>query len=59
MPVCVEKRSGKWRIVNCGDRSIEKNRAGTPIDGGGHESKAQAARQARAVNASLSERGKI
>jgi hypothetical protein len=59
MPVCIEKRGNKWRVVNCGDRSIEMNKGGTPLDGGGHTTKAEAQRQARAVNASLSRSGKI
>lgn len=53
MPVCVEKRGEKWRIVNCETRLIEKTKTGTPRDGGGHKTEAEAKRQAAAINASL------
>lgn len=59
MPVCVEKRDDKWRIVECDNRKIAKNAAGTALDGGGHGSAAKAQAQARAVNRSLHEKGKI
>ena len=50
MPVCVEKRGSKWRVVECDSRSVAKNRAGTALDGGGHSGPTMAKRQARAVN---------
>lgn len=53
MPVCVEKRGKKYRIVNCASRQIETNKAGTPLDGGGHDSKDAAMKQMRAINANL------
>lgn len=59
MPVCVAKRGSKWRIVDCESRHIERNEEGTPVDGGGHNSEAEAKRQAKAINANLSEGGKI
>ena len=52
MPVTVVKRRGKWRVVETRTGRLAKNRAGTPVDGGGHRSKAAAAKQARAINAS-------
>ena len=59
MPVCVEKRGSKWRVVECDSRSVAKNRAGTALDGGGHSGPTMAKRQARAVNTSLHKAGKI
>ena len=53
MPVCVEKRGKKYRVVDCGNRKITMNKAGTPADGGGHDSRSAAMRQARAINASM------
>lgn len=49
MPVSVKKRGGKYRLVEPGGK-IAKNKAGTAIDGGGHDSQAKAKRQADAVN---------
>ena len=49
MPVTVAKRGNKFRVVENG--RIAKNASGTAIDGGGHNSRQAAARQARAVNA--------
>ena len=57
MPVKVMKRNGMFRITEKG--KIAKNKGGTALDGGGHTNKPQADAQARAVNASLSRRGKI
>jgi len=51
MPVCVERRGEKWRVIECDSRKIAKNSAGTAIDGGGHSSATGAQKQARAVNA--------
>jgi hypothetical protein len=58
MPVRVTKIGGKFRIVE-GSGDIAKNNSGTPLDGGGHESQEKASAQARAINASLKEKGKI
>ena len=52
MPVCVEKRGEKWRVVECDSRKIAKNASGTAADGGGHSSSSKAMSQARAINAS-------
>ncbi len=56
MPVKTVKRGSKFRVVEASTGRIAKNRAGTPVDGGGHGSKNKAARQARAINASISRR---
>jgi hypothetical protein len=49
MPATVKKQSGKFRVVEPSGKLV-RNRAGTPVDGGGHASKAKAVRQARAIN---------
>ena len=49
MPVSVEKRGEKYRIVEPSGK-VAKNRAGTPVDGGGHETRLTAVAQARAIN---------
>lgn len=49
MPATVQKRGSKWRVVEPGGSLVR--RGGTPVDGGGHGSKAKAAAQARAINA--------
>ena len=49
MPAKVEKRDDKWRIVEPDGTLIRRN--GNPVDGGGHETKGEARRQARAINA--------
>ena len=59
MPVKVEKRDGKFRIVDSDADRIETNKAGSPVDGGGHETEEAADRQARAINADLRRRGVI
>jgi len=57
MLVHVEKRGKKYRVVESSGE-IATNAAGTAIDGGGHNSKEAAQRQATAVNTSLSKRKK-
>lgn len=52
MPVRVEKRGDKFRLVEPSGK-IAKTDKGTPRDGGGHESKAKALAQARAINAGV------
>ena len=52
MPVHVEKRKGRWRVVEPSGR-IAKTSKGKARDGGGHASKAKATRQVRAINSSL------
>ena len=59
MPVCVKKIKDKYRVVECSDNSIATHRSGTAIDGGGHDSRTEALKQMRAVNASLKREGKI
>jgi hypothetical protein len=49
MPAKVQKRKGKYRVVEPGGKLV-KNNSGTPVDGGGHSSKEAAQRQAAAVN---------
>ncbi len=51
MPVKVEKRSGKYRVVEASSGRIAKNASGTAADGGGTTNRERAARQARAINA--------
>lgn len=50
MPVCVERKGMKWRLTECKTGKLVKNKAGTPVDGGGHDSKAHAQKQANAIN---------
>jgi len=50
MPARVTKRAGKYRVVEPSGKLV-KNKKGTPVDGGGHGSKARAQAQARAINA--------
>lgn len=59
MPVKVVKRGEKYRLVESETGKIAKNKAGTALDGGGKKSRSAVARQATAVNTSLSKRGKI
>ena len=49
MPAKVAKRGDKFRVVEP-DGKLVRNRAGTPVDGGGHSSEAAAKRQASAIN---------
>ena len=59
MPVAVRKRGNKFRVVESGSGKVAKTAAGNAADGGGHATEAQAERQARAINSSLSRAGKI
>ena len=54
MPACVKRIRKKWRVVECSNGNIVKNKAGTSVDGGGHTSKGNALRQASAINRSQS-----
>ena len=54
MPVTTAKRSGKFRLIESNTGRIAKNKANKALDGGGHESEAQAKKQASAVNISQS-----
>lgn len=58
MPAKVVKRGGKYRISESATGKLMRNRGGTVVSKG-FRSKRQAARQARAINASLHKRGKI
>lgn len=49
MPAKAAKRGSKWRVVESNGKLV-RNRAGTPVDGGGHRGKAKAQRQAAAIN---------
>lgn len=50
MPVRVEKRGGKFRVVEPSGK-IATTSSGKARDGGGHTSKAKAVAQVRAMNA--------
>lgn len=49
MPVTCKLRDGKYRIVEPSGK-IAKNKSGTAVDGGGHTTKEQCQKQARAIN---------
>lgn len=53
MRVEVDKRGKLWRLVEKGTGKIAVNANGTALDGGGHEDKAKAERQAGYINAAL------
>ena len=55
MPVTCKLKEGKWRVVEPGGK-IAKNDKGTAVDGGGHETKTQCQRQAKAINANSEDR---
>ena len=55
MPVVAKQVEGKWRVVNADTGEVETNAEGTPVDGGGHATQAEASAQARAINASKDE----
>jgi hypothetical protein len=59
VPVTVKREGKKFRVVEASTGNIANNASGTPADGGGHTSKPQADKQARAIKASLKKRGKI
>jgi len=54
MPVHVERRGGKYRIVEPNGRiaraRTESGLPGKPVDGGGHRSRARAEAQAEHIN---------
>ena len=58
MPVMTRKLRGKFRLIESESGKLARNEKGTPIDGGGSQDKAKVDRQARAVNANLSEKKK-
>lgn len=49
MPVSVKKMGDKYRVVGP-DGKPEKNKKGTPVDGGGFDSRQQALKQMSAIN---------
>lgn len=51
MPATVKKEGSKYRVVEA-DSGAAVQKDGSAVDGGGHGSKAEADRQARATNAS-------
>lgn len=51
MPAATKKEGSKYRVVEADSGNIV-TKDGNPVDGGGHASKAEADRQARAINAS-------
>lgn len=53
MPVTTKRRGNKTRVIEKATGRIARNKAGTPVDGGGHSSKAEAQSQARAINRSV------
>lgn len=55
MPVSIREIDGKYRIVEPGG-AIATTPQGHARDGGGHKTRAQAAAQQRAINASLEKR---
>ena len=52
MPLKGKKINGKWRIIEADTGEIAKNDSGTALDGGGHETPAQASRQISAISIS-------
>jgi len=50
MPVHVVKRGTKFRVVEAATGKIVKSSGGKASDGGGHRSRAEAQRQANAIN---------
>lgn len=46
----VKKVNGKYRVVEAGTRRVEKTQNGVPRDGGGHQTKKVALRQAGYIN---------
>jgi hypothetical protein len=52
MPVTIELRLDKYRIVEAESGKIAKNESGNAIDGGGHATKSKAMAQMVAINRS-------
>lgn len=50
MPVKAVKMGNKYRVVEAKSGRIATNKAGTPVDGGGHKTKTKAQAQASAIN---------
>ena len=59
MPAVAQKQGEKWRVVEAGSGQLVRGQSGTPVDGGGHDSRGAAQSQANAINASQAhKRGK-
>ena len=43
----------KWRVVEPGTMRLVRNKAGTAVDGGGHDTRLEAEMQAAAIRRSL------
>ena len=56
MPVRVEKRGPKYRVVESIGHKIAKNKSGSAVDGGGHSTKDAAIKQSQAININLRKR---
>lgn len=52
MPVTVAKRGDKYRVVEIGTGNVAKNKGGTALNGGGHDTREAAEKQVSAVNIS-------
>lgn len=50
MPATVKKEGDKYRVVEEGSGNLVKQ-DGSPVDGGGHDTRKDAIAQARAINA--------
>lgn len=53
MPVRVEKRDPKFRVVESVGHKIAKNSKKSAVDGGGHSTKDAAIKQSQAININL------
>lgn len=51
MPAKVQKRGGKYRVIEPGGKLVT-NASGNPVDGGGHSTQERAQAQASAINIS-------
>ena len=59
MPVTVKRKDNKYRVVEAETGAIAKNKAGTPVDGGGHKTYEEALAQAKAINYSMHKKGRF
>lgn len=57
MPAIVMQKGKKWRVCERSG-SLVMNSAGTPVDGGGYNSRQKALAQATAINISQHKRNK-
>lgn len=56
MPVTYRKRGDVYRVVEAASGRIAKTHLGNARDGGGHDDKASAARQAAYINKALKDK---